>query len=145
MGLKEGRGRESADESRSAFLRYMEEINRLIRASERLFEKLASALRHETLFIRSLYIHWNTISSDRDVLRTIYKKMYEGGMCEGLLEVAEDFLRSGFYMRAREVAEKALSRIRLIKKGVQRESLEERAKSLLAESERTLAETLGAE
>ncbi|RKY19489.1 MAG: hypothetical protein DRP63_00530 [Planctomycetota bacterium] len=143
IALQEGRGRDTVDDSRAALLRYMEEIHRLIRACERLFEELASSLRYETFFIRSLYLHWQTVSPDRDALRTIYRKMYAGGMVEGLLEVAEDFLRSGFYMRAKEVLEKTRSRLRLIKRQEQRSSLEARLRRLQAEVENALNKTLG--
>jgi len=143
IALQEGRGRDAVDDLRAALLRYMEEIHRLIRTCERLFEELASALRNETFFIRSLYLHWQTVSPDRDALRAIYRKMYAGGMVEGLLEVAEDFLRSGFYMRAKEVLEKTRSRLRLIKKQEQRSSLEARLKKLQTEVENALNRTLG--
>jgi len=143
IALQEGRGRDAVDDSRAALLRYMEETHRLIRVCERLFEELASFLRYETFFIRSLYLHWQTVSSDRDTLRTIYRKMYAGGMAEGLLEVAEDFLRSGFYMRAKEVLEKTRSRLRLIKKEEQRSNLEARLRKLQLEAENALDRTLG--
>ena len=126
IALQEGRGRDAVDDSRAALLRYVEEVYRLVKACERLFEELAFFLRYETFFIRSLYLHWQTVSSDRDILRAIYRKMYVGGMAEGLLEVAEDFLRSGFYMRAKDVLEKTRSRLRLIKKDEQRSNLEAR-------------------
>ena len=143
VGLKEGRGKEGADQPREALLRYMEEIHRLMRTSERLFEDLAASLKDESLVIRSLYLHWQAISPNRDTLRLIYKKMYEGGMCEGLIAVAEDFLRSGFYMRAREAAEKALLRLRAMKKGAHRERLQARARRLLEEIEKAISETIG--
>lgn len=137
---------ELIQESDRLIERYLEEINRLLRRCSRQVEAVARRLRNESLFLRSIYLHGDVVLGGPNGKRDMLRKLFDRGIAEAYLTIAEDFYRSGFYIRARDTLErlnKTLHHHRI--KDSRDENIKKKAEELTRRVDNAIEHSLGEE
>ncbi|MCX7702629.1 MAG: hypothetical protein N2234_00785 [Planctomycetota bacterium] len=106
VGGEEASRQDMLEESDRLIRRYLDEVNSLLRQCSRGIEDIAKQMSNEKLFLRSLFLHGESVLGGAGAKQEMLRKIYEHGVVEFYFKVAYDFYKSGFYVEAKDALEK---------------------------------------
>jgi hypothetical protein len=94
------------EENDALIRRYLEEVFNLLYRCVKGLDSLARRVADEKLFLRSLFLHGESVLGGAEGKGEFLRKIYAHGAVELYFKVAYDFYKSGFFIEARDAMEK---------------------------------------